>query len=64
MTIETKFSKLGWAVSHTDPLTQLFHFDRFVGKRRVAGVILRAKTRAQAWRALKKTLIENAPEDT
>lgn len=60
---EKKLRPLGWKVSHTDPLQQRFHFDRFLGKRRVAGVIVQAKTEPKAWKALLETLQENAPED-
>lgn len=60
---EKKLRPLGWRIAHTDPLRQKFHFERFAGRRRVAAVVLLAVTEPKAWRELKKTLLENAPED-
>jgi hypothetical protein len=60
---EKKLRPLGWRVAHTDPLRQFFHFDRFLGRRRVAACVIYATTEPKAWRELKKMLVENAPED-
>ena len=61
---EKSLAKVGWRLALTVPLHGSFHFERFVGKRRVAAVILFETTTPRAWRALKKMLTDNAPEDT
>jgi len=60
---EKALGGIGWRVAHTDPLRQAFHFERWIGRRRVAGVLLYAKTRAKAWTMLRNMLVENASED-
>ena len=48
----------GWRIAATQPLHQSFHFERFVGRRRVAAVILVDKSTARAWGALRRMLKE------
>lgn len=59
MTIaERKLRADGWRIWQTNPLQQSFHFERFIGKRRVAAVILVAKSTARAWGDLRRMLKE------
>lgn len=60
---EKKLRPMGWELAHTSPLHQSFHFERFVERRRVAAVMLQAKSTARAWTLLRKMLVEHAPED-
>lgn len=57
---EQTLRKLGWQLSHTSPLTQTYHFDRFMGRRRVAAVVIQAMTTSKAWLELRRTLRESA----
>lgn len=56
--VEKKLSAAGWRLVQTTPVVQSFHFERFLGKRRVAAVILVAKTTARAWGNLGRMLKE------
>lgn len=50
--METK----GWELAFTSPLTQSFRFERWLGKRRVAMVIVVARSTAKAWTMLKRVV--------
>jgi hypothetical protein len=60
---EKAMSSIGWRLAATAPIYASFHFERFVGRRRVAGAIVFANTTAKAWTKLRKLYKENAPED-
>ena len=55
---EKKLKADGWRLVQTTPIVQSFHFERFLGKRRVAAVILVAKSTARAWGNLRRLLKE------
>lgn len=55
-TAERKLSRDGWRIVQTQPLHQSFRFERFIGRRRVAAVILQAKSTARAWGQLGRML--------
>ena len=55
---EKKLKADGWRIADTQPIHQSFHFERFIGKRRVAAVILVAKSTARAWGNLRRLLKE------
>lgn len=59
---QKKLVALGWSIAHTQPLHQSFHFERFISGRRVAAIILRAKTTAGAWRTLGKMVTAANPD--
>lgn len=55
---ERKLKADGWRLVHTTPLVQSFHFERFDGRRRIAAIILVARSTARAWGTLRKILKE------
>jgi hypothetical protein len=60
---EKAMSIIGWRLVATTPIYRSFHFQRLVGRRRVAGVIVFANTTAKAWTRLRKMYKENAQEN-
>lgn len=44
----------GWRLTHTIPAFKSFHFERFVGRRRVAVYATSENTTARAWTRLKR----------
>lgn len=53
---QVELGKLGWRLVLARPVFQSFHFERFVGRRRVAAIILIASSTPRAWAKLRKIL--------